>query len=275
MDGGARARSGTPRLVDIEFDNISERVGRESGRRRTNSRSRRRGRRRSAPRRSATCSARARSGSARTKAVSPNRVFDPLDGRVQVGLQHVRSEPRSRPGNLAPGGHRLRVPCRVGAKGLRSDWTTRKSTSGTGSSLPFELGLLLPPQVYGAIEDIFIRRRERQPDRDGQSADQHRPARQRDHRPGRLGRRWRPTSAPSPPDSTFTTVVGQFDQAFSRQRREGRLRRQGTRPAQVRAGGQAELGPAGTRTADLRVHYQPAYDNNTFVNDNFTVHTPK
>ena len=264
VDGGVLVTSGDPKLVDVEFDNVSERVGVKW-----------------APTDELAVQASWSEAfraptfgdlfSTRTQRYcslaggNPNQVYDPLDGQFKLACTRSGANLDLVPETSNQTAIGFEYVPRWG-EGLVVELDYSEIDFRDRIASPTELSRLLPPEVYGNIEEIFIR------DENGNLIEV-------DYRTINIARRVSETidldvsTELETAHGTFFPglnvhyVVGQFDQAFPDS--EEQIDFVGKALGLLRYGVEGRLSwVRGNATADLRIHYQPAYDNNSFVNDN-------
>lgn len=266
VDGGPLVFDGVAKLVDVTFDNISERFGVAWG-----------------PTDELMVTASVAEAfraptfydlfSTRTQRYcsfasgAPSRVYDPLDGQFKLACSTTGANLDLRPETSDQTSFGINYAPRWG-EGLVVKLDYSEIDFKDRIAFPYELGRLLPDEVFGRIDSIFIR-------------DENDNLIEMDSRPINITRRLSETidldvsTALETPYGLFFPglnvhyVLGQFDQAFPGTEEVDFV---GKALGVLKYGIEGRLGWAkdGDRmSADLRVHHQPGYDNNTFVNDFF------
>ena len=275
VDGGPLVFAGPdmpPKLVDITFDNVSERLGVAW-----------------APTEGLMVTASLSEAfraptfydlfSTRTQRYcsfasgAPSQVYDPLDGQLKLACSRTGANL-----DLLP---EISDQTAIGvnyaprwAEGLVVELDYSEIDFQDRIAYPFELGQLLPDEVYGSIDTIFIR------DENGNLVEM-------DGRPINIARRVSETvdldisTVMQTPFGVFFPglnvhyVVDQFDQAFADSDERVRFVGKALGVLKYKIEGRLGWSRGDRMSADLRLHYTPEYDNNTFVNDFFRSSIPE
>ena len=198
---------------------------------------------------------------------APSQVYDPLDGQFKLACSRTGANLDLLPETSDQTAIGFKYAPRWG-EGLVVALDYSEIDFRDRIAYPFELGRLLPDEVYGRIDTIFIR-------------DENDNLIEMDGRPINIARRVSETIDLDVSTQLETSygmffpglnihyVLDQFDQAFPDS--EERVDFVGKALGVLKYKVEGRLGWArgDNVLADLRVHYQPEYDNNTFVNDFF------
>ncbi len=198
---------------------------------------------------------------------APSRVYDPLDGQYKIACSITGANLELVPETSDQTAIGFDYAPRWG-KGLVVALDYSEIDFRDRIAYPYELGRLLPDEVYGNIDTIFIR------DENGNLI-------ATDNRPINIARRvsesidldvstvFETSYGTFYPGVNVHYVLDQFDQAFPDS--EERVDFVGKALGVLKYDLEARLSwvRGANMSADLRLHYTPEYDNNTFVTDFF------
>ena len=198
---------------------------------------------------------------------APAQVYDPLDGQFKLACSRTGANLDLLPESSDQTAIGFKYAPRWG-DGLVVALDYSEIDFRDRIAYPFELGRLLPDEVYGRIDTIFIR-------------DENDNLIEMDSRPINIARRVSETIDLDVSTALETSygmflpglnvhyVLGQFDQAFPDSEERVDFVGKALGVFKYKVEGRLGWAQGDKVSADLRVHYQPGYDNNTFVNDFF------